>query len=257
MLQRSHRLMPVSLLVIWAIQSGENANAADADDIQYGQFELTHTAAELLDADTINTVSDFMDVNSDIVWQMYVPESYDPSAPAGLMVYISPSQRGLMPRRWRSVIDDKNLIWISANASGNDEIVAKRMLYAVLAPQIATASYRIDPDRVYLSGFSGGGKVSGMVAINFANMFKGAIYICGAEHWLEETPIEFAKVKENRYVFVTGTEDFNRDLSYKIYRKYQAAGVENVELINVPRMGHSNPDTRYFLKAVNYLDQRE
>jgi hypothetical protein len=231
--------------------------SATASEVQYGQFEVTHTAAELLDPETVDTVSEFMDVNDEIVWNMHVPESYDPNVPAGLMVYISPSDQGWMPRGWQSVIDDENLIWISANSSGNEVIVAKRMIYAVLAPQIATASYRIDPDRVYLSGFSGGGKVSGMVAINFANIFRGAIYICGAEYWSEDRPPMFSQVEKNRYVFLTGSEDFNRDLTYKIYRKYQSAGLENVELINVPRMTHQNPSARYFLKAINFLDQRE
>jgi hypothetical protein len=231
--------------------------SAAASEVQYGQFEVTFTAAELLDAATIDTVSGFMDVNADITWKMYVPETYDPASPAGLMVYISPTQKGWMPRPWQSVIDDENLIWISANASGNEVIVAKRMIYAVLAPQIATASYRIDPDRVYLSGFSGGGKVSGMVAINFANIFRGAIYICGAQYWPEDPPPIFSQLEKNRYVFLTGSEDFNRDLTYKIYRKYKSAGLENVDLINVPRMTHQNPSTRYFLKAINFLDQRE
>lgn len=231
--------------------------ASSADDIQYGQFEVTHTAAELLDPETIATVSEFMDVNDEIVWNMHVPESYDPNVPAGLMVYISPSDKGWMPRGWQPVIDEENLIWISASASGNEVLVAKRMIYAVLAPQIATASYKIDPDRVYLSGFSGGGKVSGMVAINFANIFRGAIYICGAQFWSEDRPQMLSQVEKNRYVFLTGSEDFNRDLTYRIFRKYESAGIENVELINVPRMTHQNPSTRYFRKAINFLDQRE
>ena len=231
--------------------------SAAASEVQYGQFEVTHSAAELLDPETIATVSEFMDVNEEIVWNMHVPESYDPNVPAGLMVYISPSDQGLMPRGWQPVIDEENLIWISASASGNEVLVAKRMIYAVLAPQIATASYKIDPDRVYLSGFSGGGKVSGMVAINFANIFRGAIYICGAQFWSEDRPQMLSQVEKNRYVFLTGSEDFNRDLTYRIFRKYESAGLENVELINVPRMTHQNPSTHYFRKAINFLDQRE
>jgi hypothetical protein len=228
-----------------------------AGDVQYGQFEVTYTAAELLDQETIESVSEFMDVNEDVVWSMYVPESYDPDIPAGLMVYISPSDSGWTPKGWRTVLDDENLIWISANASGNEVMVAKRMIYAVLAPQIAAAAYKIDTDRVYLSGFSGGGKVSGMVAIDFANLFRGAIYICGAENRIDEASELISQVKKNRYVFLTGSEDFNRDLTYKIHRRYETAGVPNIELIKVPRMSHSNPNTLYFRKAVNYLDQRE
>ena len=229
--------------------------SAVRSEVQFGQFEVTFTAAELLDPETIDTVSEFMDVNEDTVWKMYVPESYDPDVPAGLMVYISPSDKGWTPKGWRTVLDDANLIWISANASGNEVMRAKRMIYAVLAPQIAAASYKIDTDRIYLSGFSGGGKVSGMVAVDFANLFKGAIYICGAENRIDESSELFSQVKNNRYVFLTGSADFN--LTYRIYRRYESAGVKNIELIRVPRMSHSNPNTLYFRKAINYLDQRE
>lgn len=231
--------------------------AVYADDVQYGQFEVTFTGAELMDPATIDTVSEFMDVNEDITWKMYVPKTYDPSIPAGLMVYISPSEEGWIPRRWQSVFNDENLIWISANASGNEVIVAKRMIYAVLAPQIAAASYKIAVDRVYLSGFSGGGKVSGMVAVDFANLFKGALYICGAEDRIDKSSDMFSQVKKNRYVFLTGSADFNREQTHKVYRRYESAGIPNIEYINVPRMAHANPDTRYFLKAIKFLDQRE
>lgn len=136
--------------------------------------------------------------DEEITWKMYVPESYDANKPAGLMVYISPSPKGWMPRKWRPVIDETNQIWTSANRSGNRTHTAKRMLYAVLAPQIVERDYRIDADRTYLSGFSGGGKVAGMVSIDFANLFRGAIYICGAEHWTKHPPKLFQQVKDNR-----------------------------------------------------------
>lgn len=230
---------------------------APVDTFQRGHSEVTYKISTLLDQVTTDTVSEFMDVDAEITWQIYVPESYDPIKPAGLLVYISPSDKGWLPRKWEPVIDESNLIWIAAHESGNEQIVARRMLYAVLGPQIAGSKYLIDPDRVYLSGFSGGGKVSGMVAINFANVFRGAVYICGAEHWIEDPPAHFAHVQSNRYVFLTGSNDFNRDLTYRIYRKYESAGLTRIDIINVPRMGHSNPPTRYFQKAIDFLDQRD
>ena len=245
------------LLLLLAVAADASEPAATAVDARRGQIEVSYTISALLDQVTTEAVAEFMDVDSEVTWQMYVPESYDPTRPAGLMVYISPTDKGWLPRRWQPVIDDSNLIWIAAHESGNEEIVARRMLYAVLGPQIVRSMYFIDPDRVYLSGFSGGGKVSGMVAINFANVFRGAIYICGAEHWIEDPPEHFSHVERNRYVFLTGSNDFNRDLTSRIFRKYEAAGLSNIEFIKVPRMGHSNPPTRYFQKAVDFLDQRD
>lgn len=250
-------LCALSVMCIVQFAASAYADDADTQSVRYGRFDVTYTAAQILDKLTLDSVSEVIGPDEAITWKMYVPETYDSDKPAGLMVYISPSPKGWMPRKWQAVIDEENLIWISANESGNDTHTAKRILYAVLGPQIAEKNYRIDADRVYLSGFSGGGKVASMVSIDFANLFRGAIYICGTEHWTKHPPKFFQHVKENRYVFLSGREDFNLGLTYEIYRRYQGAGLRNISLMVIPRMRHRNPGTRDFRKAVNYLDKRE
>lgn len=232
------------------------APKAEAQEVRTGKFDLTFTPVELLDPDTLESVAEVIGTDEKITWKMYVPETYDAGKPAGLMVYISPTTRGTLPRGWRSAMDDENLIWISANRSGNNIHTAKRMLYAVLGPQIAARNYVIDGARIYLSGFSGGGKVASMVAIDFANLFKGAIYIGGAEFWQPDPPVQFERVLENRYVFLSGQQDFNLGLTREIHRKYQEAGLSNIELMIVPGLPHSAPGTRDFRAAINFLDQR-
>ena len=252
-----YTFLVVAILCVGQFGAVVFANEADAQSVSYGHFEVTLTPAQLLDQSTLDSVSEVIGADEEITWKMYVPESYNEKDPAGLMVYISPNSKGWMPRKWRTVIDEENLIWIGANDSGNDAHTARRMLYAALAPQIAEKKYRIDADRVYLSGFSGGGKVASMVSIDFANVFKGAIYICGTEFWRKHPPKLFQQVKTNRYVFLSGREDFNLGLTYEIYRKYQDAGLRNIKMMEIPRMRHSNPDARNFRKAINFLDERE
>ena len=246
-----------SLWFAWQLGMSAFAMASDPPGIRHGRFEVTYTPAQLLDPATVDSVSEVIGADDEITWKMYVPETYDADRPAGLMVYISPTPDGRIPGKWKAVVDEENLIWIGANKSGNSTHTAKRILYAVLGPQIAAINYQIDTDRIYLSGFSGGGKVASMVSIEFANLFRGAIYICGAEHWTNHPPAYFQYVKANRYVFLSGTDDFNLDLTYEIYRKYQAAGLRNIELIIIPRMRHGTPNTVNFRKAINYLDERE
>jgi predicted peptidase len=202
-------------------------------------------------------VADVIKAEEEITWKMYVPQTYDPQKPPGLMVYISPTPKGWMPRKWQSVMDEKNLIWISANESGNRIVNVRRILFAVLGPQVAGRNYAIDSDRIYLSGFSGGGKVASTVAIDFANLFKGAIYICGVLHWKRNPPALYDQVKANRYVFLTGQDDFNKDLTKTIYRKYQIAGLRNIHLMDIPGMSHDLPGTKDFRRALNYLDDRK
>ena len=96
-----------------------------------------------------------------------------------------------------------------------------------------------------------------MVAIDFTNLFKGAIYICGVLHWKINLPVLYDQVKANRYVFVTGKDDFNNDLTKNIYRKYPSVGLCNIHLMGIPGMAHKTPGTKDFRKAISYLDQRE
>lgn len=240
------------------------AGGAWADDqaIQYGRVDITRDLGELidrqaLDADTLENLSDVLDDVSEVNWKVYVPESYDPSNPAGLFVYISPVPKGYMPRFWHTVLEEENLIWVSADNSGNKVPTKLRMLYAVLAPAVVAEQYRIDQRRVYLSGFSGGGKVASMVSVHFPHLFRGAMFIGGAEFWRGDLPPQFEDVKNNRYVFVTGSKDFNLELTRRTYKRFKRAGVENIKLTVVRNMGHSTPEPEVFGETIAYLDNDE
>ena len=250
---------PIALLtpLLLLCCAATNAEEGDEPGIQYGWFDLTRTAAEMLDPSTLESMSDVLDADKTITWQVYVPDSYNPSNPAGLLVYISPTRQGRMPSGWQPVFDDENLIFISADQSGNRTPTKRRMLFAALAPYVVSSDFEVDPDRTYVSGFSGGGKVASIAAMNFANLFGGAIYICGAKFWTDVSPELLSKAKSNRYVFLTGGRDFNRTLTGDIYAEYERAGMANINLMSIPSMGHDTPGRTHFQEAIDYLDQRD
>jgi len=233
------------------------ADNRNGQDIQFGRFAVSHAAAQFVDQETMDSLSYLLDANEEITWQMYVPDSYVPDEPAGLLVFISPTPRGGLPRGWKPVFDEENLILISADQSGNTVRTKRRMLLAALAPYVASEKYQIDRDRIYVSGFSGGGKVASIASIQFANLFSGAIYICGTEFWPDVSQTLLSLAMDHRYVFITGSKDFNRRLTRSIYRRYERAGMPYINLITVPGMAHSTPDGAHFRKAIHYLDQRE
>ncbi len=233
------------------------AEGPDEPDIQHGRFDVERTASELVDPSMLETMSDILDADKRITWQVYVPDSYDPNKPAGLMVYISPTRQGYMPSGWQPVFGEENLIFISADQSGNRTPTKRRMLFAALAPYVVAEDFEIDADRIYVSGFSGGGKVASIAAIHFSDLFTGAIYICGAEFLSDFSPTMLSGATSNRYVFLTGGRDFNRTLTGNIYGEYESAGITNIDLMSIPGMGHDTPDRAHFQEAINYLDQRE
>ena len=72
--------------------------------------------------------------------------------------------------------------------------------------------------------------------------------------WLENPPEQFATLKENRYVFVSGTEDFKLAATARVYRNYKKAGVEGSKLIVIQDMGHELPEARDYDRALDFLD---
>ena len=170
------------------------------------------------------------------------------------MVYISPMETGRIPGTWKDVLAASNLIWIGANRSGNQVRVARRVSYAMVAPAVVARDYQVDSSRVYVSGFSGGGRVASMVAPEYPQVFKGAIFICGVNFWGNREPARLETVQANRYVFLTGRKDFNRQETRTAYRSYQRAGVEGVLLMDISGMDHRNPSAAKLTQAIAFLD---
>ena len=75
-----------------------------------------------------------------------------------------------------------------------------------------------------------------------------------AEFWPKVAPALLTLAKSHRYVFLTGSDDFNRQLTRRIYGRYRRAGVANIDLITVPGMAHSTPGEKHFREAMHYLD---
>jgi dienelactone hydrolase len=243
-----------NLLVVYACLA--TIGSAAADEPLRGAFSVTAKLPELIGDEAAARFESVVEPDEAIEWELYVPESYSAERPAGLIVYVSPTDSGHIPEGWPDVLEAANLIWIGANRSGNRIRVARRVTYAMVAPAVAARDYRIDSSRVYVSGFSGGGRVASMVAPEYANVFTGALYICGVNPWGDRKPARMDSVQSNRYVFLTGRKDFNRAETRSVYRSYRRAGVENVLLIDIPGMDHSLPSPARLAGALGFLDQR-
>ena len=242
---------PLVLLVLGLFQP--TLSAPEIDVQRTGAFSITMTSQELLGEGSENLQS-VIASDEEILWRIYIPKSYSIDSPAGVVVYVSPGRSGAIPRRWASVMDDHNLIWIGANQSGNRVLASRRVLKAILGLEVVRQRYTIDEGRIYIAGFSGGGKVASMIATDFATTFVGGIFICGVEPWKADEPPNIEAIRSNRYVFLTGERDQALESTKRVYRGYRAAGVPNIKLIVVRGMGHSNPPRNEFTKAIEFLE---
>ncbi len=204
-------------------------------------------------------------------FEILVPKAYDPKQPAGLFIWISAGKTPSIPADWEPVLADKNLIFIGARDSGNPRNVFDRIRMAIDANHGIRQKYNIDGRRVYLSGFSGGGRVASMVGVAWAEMFSGTVCFMGVNFYTDipaedgkvyglnyvpdETLVDLAK-QHCRYVLVTGENDFNLANTRGVFENgFRKEGFRHVKLIDVPGQGHKPPAAEWLEQAIDFLDE--
>ena len=186
-----------------------------------------------------------------------MPESYAPDSGWGALVWVSPTPFGgtAWPEMHR-LLAERKLLWIGANRAGNPRPTRDRYFLALDAAHHVTELYDLSPERIYVGGYSGGGRIAGGLSIHYPEVFHGGLWTMGCA-WYEALPVpdrpgrrwtvgfdppsrstlDTAK-RRNRYVLLTGTRDFNRSECREVAEAMETAGFERVTFLDVPRISH-------------------
>ncbi len=114
-------------------------------------------------------------------FRIYVPTT-PPAAGYGLIVFIPPWDDDHIPPGWPEVLEARGVIFVSASNSGNAaNPFRRREPLALLAAYNVMHRYKVDPARVYISGFSGGSRVALRLALGYPDLFTGAWLDAGAD----------------------------------------------------------------------------
>jgi hypothetical protein len=203
-------------------------------------------------------------------FQLLVPKNYRPEEAWGLFIWISASDKPSIPADWEPVLAARKLLFVGAYNSGNPRSIFDRMRMAIDANVGMRKRYRIDERRVYISGFSGGARVSSMLGVAFADLFTGAIPFMGVNFYTD-LPAENGKTfglnyipddevlaiakKKCRYVLVTGEKDFNRiNTRAAEEHGFRKEGFTSVLLLDVPGQAHAPPKAEWLDKGLDFLD---
>ena len=247
----------LAVLAAMGMMQGETGGLIEEFDASLprtGFLNLVMTPAELLGDDAANKLNHILLADQKIEWRMYVPRTYDAAAPPGVLVFISSIDWGGIPSEWQPVMDARNLIWISPSRAGGSAPVQERIIKSIIAPRAAGVDYVIDDERIYIAGFSDGGKVANLVQAADPVTFKGGIYICGALFWGDKTPARLDLMRSNRHVLVRGCFDPKEREVKGVYDEYRQAGFESTRLITVQTRRQRLPQPQYLDQALRYLD---
>jgi hypothetical protein len=201
-------------------------------------------------------------------FRVFVPDSYSPEADFGLLVWISPTPFGgfVAPEMGRA-IEESRLIWVGPDRAGNGRARWYRYLLALDAVYNMRQLYSVDANRIFVAGYSGGGRVASGLAMLYSEVFRGGFSLFGCDyperlpvpdkpgaHWPPGFPAPpnpvLQQVKaDSRFVLLTGELDFNRAQTKITYVTMLEEGFEHVLYLQVPGASH------YDLPAEDWLER--
>ena len=195
---------------------------------------------------------------------VYVPKEYNGSKPYGLIVsmmnakgssqFPKPEYLGSLSSRRLIYVgfDPYNGVYENAStadfASTNHERLVLAAVYRMLG------AYSIDRRRIYLTGFSWGGRLTGEIVPKWPNLFSGGIAVCGC-FITRQRLIPSYRYGRDRVTMVCATSDwdYNRAETHNGYDLLSALGYEAYYLQD-PLKGHSRISGNSFEKALGFLD---
>jgi dienelactone hydrolase len=154
------------------------------------------------------------------------------------------------------LLERTGTIWVGADGAGNGRPDWQRWGLALDAAEELTRLYAIDPKRVYVGGYSGGGRTASALATLYPEVFRGALCWFGVSHFhplavpdkpgahwppqFPEPPRErLTTVREDgRFVLVTGERDFNRAQTKATWRHLEGDGFGRVTYLEIPGVDH-------------------
>lgn len=190
---------------------------------------------------------------------------YLPPAPEthhyALLVFVPPWQDARLPSGWSATLDRQGVIFVTAARSGNDEpALERREPLALLAATNVMSQYPVDPERVYVAGFSGGSRIALRLALGFPDLFRGALLNAGSDPiGNKEVPIPsrelFLKFQESgRLVYLTGERDAAHGAEDMVsVRSMHRWCVFNLDTYTEPRIGHEVAEGAFLSQALTYL----
>jgi len=172
-------------------------------------------------------------------YQLHVPSGYKANKAWPMVVFISAGDGPAGWNEWKKTCAKHGVFFCSPYQAGNSCPAAQRARIILDMLDDVRRRYRIDPDKTYLSGISGGGRMACAVAFNLPEWFGGVAPMCGTNPIVGPAYLRHRAEERLSVAFITGEKDFNRkENEVYMYPWYQDLGIRT-RLWVVPNMGHT------------------
>jgi pimeloyl-ACP methyl ester carboxylesterase len=172
-----------------------------------------------------------------------------------LVIFVSPQDRPVGWDFWAPTCDAHGVLFAGVRDAGNGVAVSRRVRATLEVLGDVRSRYRVDPERTYLAGFSGGAFIACRVAFAVPEYVGGVVCIGDAPQ-LPPDPWARQRLRERlSLAIVCGAREPAGPMVEELDGPmFQAAGVQAETLI-LPRQGHTMPDAKVMERAFGWLEQ--
>jgi hypothetical protein len=187
-------------------------------------------------------------------YQLFVPSNYAKQQNWPLVVFVSPSDKPAGWAAWKQVCEKQGVFFCSPYGAGNDCPTGKRCRIILDCLDDVCRNFNVDPDRTYIAGFSGGGRMACTLGFSLPESFGGIVAICGTNPQPKLTYLKHRIADRLAVAQVTGETDFNRK-EHEDYMVpwWQEVGV-TTKLWVVPKLGHAIPGGDTMAEVYQWLE---
>jgi predicted esterase len=137
-------------------------------------------------------------------YALFVPKGYNPENPATLLIFLDPMGSGDVPvEMYSSLANEFSIVMAGSYNSKNFNSATSVESFVAIYNDLVKR-YTIDPERIWVAGFSGGARAGAAIATTYGEI-KGVIG-CGAGFASDE---QIITNKKQAYAAVVGTGDMN------------------------------------------------
>lgn len=179
----------------------------------------------------------------------------NPGGPMPLVIFVSPSDRPVGWEFWEPACRAHGVLFAGLREMGNGQPGAERARAVLDVLDELRERFNIDPDRTYLSGFSGGGQIACAVALALPEYFGGVVCI-GHAPPPPQLPWHVDRARQRlSMAILNGENDSTTPLVEDLYGPWwQGIGVRTAP-ITVRGIGHTMPEARLIEQAYQWLEE--
>lgn len=188
-------------------------------------------------------------------YELFVPPNYSPKQTYPLVLFISPGDGPTGWSNWEKVCKQSGLLFASPYGAGNNCPTRKRVRIVLDVLDDIRRNYKIDSDRTYLGGFSGGGRIACALGFALPEYFGGVVPVCASGDLREESWLRHRAIDRVSVALVTGETDFNRGEVERLRGPMLLGVGVRAKVWTIPKMDHAMPASPQFQEVFQWLEQ--